>query len=112
MSSGLKALRLYRTLQCSLPLAVAHEAVALYKIANAVLDAWRLQSSLRWAMRWLAAAISPGYFWFHWLGMCIGGTERDCCKRGSHQRPPSAHSREMVPGAVGHNDPGDHAAFL
>src|SRR5262245_34614471 len=26
--------------------------------------------------------------------------------------PPSAHSPEMVPGAVGHNDPDDHAAFL
>ena len=24
--------------------------------------------------------------------------------------PPSAHSLGMVPGAVGHNDPGDHAA--
>jgi len=40
---------------------------------------------------------------------------RSCRKRGDERlrrMPPSAHSPEMVPGAVGHNDPDDHAAFL
>src|SRR5258708_16281733 len=65
------------------PLAVAHEAVALYEMQMLLS---RLTPAILILLGNAVALRSNlcGRFWFHRLGMCGRGTKRDCCKSPNH----------------------------
>ena len=81
---------LCRTLLWSLPLAVAHKAVTLYEmqmLRSRLTPAIFISLGNALARR---CNLSRG-FWFHRLGICGRGSERDCCTS------PNRHTQEQRP---------------